>query len=174
MSELPLMAAQGQEGLSLRIAELEAESAELTKALTGLTASGSEFFVRKGDRYVADANACVEYVRRRQRTQHDYIVKATKAQRAAEVERDEALADAERFRALMRCPWISMQGAAGVHPETGERTGGGVHFGAEFWPHPPSPEFVGHYAKSTAWGRACLRALADAILEHEALSKEPR
>lgn len=82
------MAAQGQEGLSLRITELEAESAELTKALTGLTVSGSEFFVRKGDRYVADANACVEYVRRRQRTQHDYIVKATKAQRALEVENE--------------------------------------------------------------------------------------
>lgn len=77
--------------------------------------------------------------------------------------------DAMRFRALMRCGRIKMQGSSGVDPHTGERNGNDVHFGAEFWPDPPSPEFVEHYAKSTAWGRACLLALADAILEHEAL-----
>lgn len=76
--------------------------------------------------------------------------------------------DAARFRALMRCGRIKMQGSSGVDPHTGERNGSNVHFGAEFWPEPASPEFTEHYAKGTAWGRACLRHLADAILEHEA------
>lgn len=76
--------------------------------------------------------------------------------------------DAERFRALMRCGRIKMQGSAGVAPHTNERNGNNVHFGAEFWPEPPDPEWIEHYAKSTEWGRACLRHLADAILEHEA------
>lgn len=82
-------------------------------------------------------------------------------------QRDE---DAERFRALMRCGRIKMQGSSGVDPHTLERNGNGVHFGAEFWPAPPKPEYA-HLdggEKSTRWGRACLRHLADAILEHEA------
>lgn len=61
-----------------------------------------------------------------------------------------------------------MQGSAGVNPNTGARERETVHFGAEFWSFPPSPDFVDHYAKSTAWGRSCLLALADAILEREA------
>lgn len=78
--------------------------------------------------------------------------------------------DAVRFRALMRCGRIKMQGSSGVDPHTLERNGNGVHFGAEFWPAPPKPEYA-HLdggEKSTRWGRACLRHLADAILEHEA------
>lgn len=70
------------------VTALEAESAELTKALTGLTANGSEFFVRRGDRYVADVKACVEYVRARQRDQHNYIIKAITARQAAEAENE--------------------------------------------------------------------------------------
>lgn len=82
--------------------------------------------------------------------------------------------DARRFRALMRCGRISMQGSSGVDPHTGERNGNNIHFGAEFWPEPAGPEFAEHYAKSTAWGRACLRHLADAILEHEAALLSPQ
>jgi len=96
-----------------------------------------------------------------------HIANALSTERQA---REEAERDAERFRALMRCGRIKMQGSSGVDPHTGERNGNNVHFGAEFWPEPPRPD-VAHLdggAQSTIWGRACLRALADAILEHEA------
>lgn len=75
--------------------------------------------------------------------------------------------DAMRWRALMRCGRIKMQGSSGVDPHTGERNGNNVHFGAEFWPEPASPEFAEHYRRGTEWGLACLAALADAILERE-------
>lgn len=76
--------------------------------------------------------------------------------------------DAARFQALMRCGRIKMQGSSGVDPHTGERNGNNVHFGAEFWPEPIEPEWEETYRTGTTWGRACLRALADAILEQEA------
>lgn len=83
--------------------------------------------------------------------------------------------DADRFRALMRCGRIKMQGSSGVDPDTGERNGNNVHFGAEFWPEPlpeeyrlEHPDSTSMYDRNTKWGRACLRALADAILEEEA------
>lgn len=44
--------------------ELLAENAALTRALTGLTCGGSEFFVRKGERFVADIEACVAWISR--------------------------------------------------------------------------------------------------------------
>lgn len=52
------------------VAELLEENAALTKALTGLTCGGSEFFIRKGDRYVADIPACVGYVQRAREADH--------------------------------------------------------------------------------------------------------
>ncbi len=64
--------------------ELLNESADLTKALTGLTCGGSEFFVRKGDRYVADIAACVNWVRRAKQDAHRMVVEAVKARKAAE------------------------------------------------------------------------------------------
>lgn len=67
-----------------RVAGLEGESAELTKALTGLTCGGSEFFDRKGDRYVADAKACVEYVRQVRESQHRVIVREVGERKEAE------------------------------------------------------------------------------------------
>jgi hypothetical protein len=76
--------------------------------------------------------------------------------------------DAERFRALMRCGRIKMQGSSGVDPKTGERNGNNVHFGAEFWPEPIPAGFEEHYEASTKWGQFCIKALADAILEEEA------
>jgi len=94
---------------------------------------------------------------------------------ADQIEFQQIYRDALRWRALMRCPQIKMQGSAGVDPHTGERTGGNVHFGAEFWPDPQGEDFrannpksAEHMDKSTAWGRACLVALADAIVEQEA------
>lgn len=78
--------------LERRIAELEAESAELTKALTGLTCGGSEFFLRKGNRYVADIPACVAWVERRDRDAHNrYLIERQKASAAPEMK--EALTD---------------------------------------------------------------------------------
>jgi hypothetical protein len=63
---------------------LRNESAELTKALTGLTCGGSEFFVRRGERYVADVKACVEYVRESQRKCHERWANAERKARDAE------------------------------------------------------------------------------------------
>lgn len=60
---------QKEEKYQMYIETLEQEVQDLTKALTGLTCNGSEFFVRRhdfygGSRYVADIYACVEYIRR--------------------------------------------------------------------------------------------------------------
>jgi hypothetical protein len=100
-----LAAAEGERDALL------AESHELTKALTGLTCGGSEFFIRKGDRYIADIKACVDYVRRRDTDAHSHIVRAITGRQAAEADRDQWKADAagefikrrdaeERVRAL--------------------------------------------------------------------------
>jgi hypothetical protein len=62
--------------LTEQVSALETESAELTKALTGLTCGGSEFFIRKGDRFVADIPACVEWVRRAKMDAHKRSVEA--------------------------------------------------------------------------------------------------
>jgi hypothetical protein len=86
--------------------------------------------------------------------------------------------DAMRFRALMRCGRIKVWGSAGVDPNTLERREGtNVHFGAEFWPGPlpqdyreGHPEETARYDHHTAWGRLCIEALADAIIELEAKS----
>ena len=87
-SRAMLDAADALEAQHARIAELEAESAALTRALTGLTCSGSEFFIRKGDRYVADIDACVSWVRRTKEDAHRRTVKAITEQKASQ-----ALAD---------------------------------------------------------------------------------
>jgi hypothetical protein len=83
--------------------------------------------------------------------------------------------DAARFRALMRCGRIKMQGSAGVDPHTGERRpGSSVHFGAELWPEylpqdyrDKHPEEAANYDRNTRWGIACIKALADAIIERD-------
>jgi hypothetical protein len=66
------------------IRALGAESAALTKALTGLTCNGSEFFIRKGDRYTADIDACVTWVRRAKEDAHRRTVDAIRDRQAAE------------------------------------------------------------------------------------------
>ena len=71
-----------------RIAELEAETEALTKALTSLTCGGSEFFTRKGDRYVADIKTCVDWVRRAKNDAHRRFVEAIKRATAAKARAD--------------------------------------------------------------------------------------
>jgi hypothetical protein len=68
------------------VESLLAEVHELTKALTGLTCGGSEFFSRRGERYVADIPACVEYVRRAQRDYHARTLRFAERARKAEDE----------------------------------------------------------------------------------------
>lgn len=73
--------------------------------------------------------------------------------------------DAARWRALMRTPRIKMQGSAGVDPHNGQRREGTyVHFGAEFWSI-GAPHESGQCEPT--WGRHCLTALADALIEGE-------
>jgi len=67
-----------------RVEKLEEESAALTKALTGLTCNGSEFFIRKGDRFTADIDACVAYVRRAREDAHRRTVEAIRRAQKAE------------------------------------------------------------------------------------------
>lgn len=68
------------------VESLLAEVHELTKALTGLTCGGSEFFSRRGERFVADIPACVEYVRRSQRDYHERTLRFAERARKAEDE----------------------------------------------------------------------------------------
>lgn len=77
------------------ILRLKDENAELTKALTGLTCGGSEFFVRKGDRYVADIDACVSWVRRAKEDAHRRALDAIKARQASVVENEKLRAALE-------------------------------------------------------------------------------
>lgn len=70
--------------LEARVRELETESAALTKALTGLTCNGSEFFIRKGDRYVADIEACVAWITNRDRKAHRREIALVSARKAAD------------------------------------------------------------------------------------------
>jgi len=74
--------ADTQPGTADTIADLLAENAALTKALTGLTCGGSEFFIRKGDRYVADIPACVGYVQRAREAAHRRWLDAARAAKA--------------------------------------------------------------------------------------------
>lgn len=67
-----------------RAQEAEQERDELQKALTGLTCGGSEFFVRKGDRFAADIDACVAWVRRSKEDAHRRSLEAIKARQSAE------------------------------------------------------------------------------------------
>lgn len=74
------------------IEELEAERDRLrdyasaaSKALTGLTPGGSEYFSGKiGDLYVADIPLCVAHIRKRYETAMTHLVKATAAEAALE------------------------------------------------------------------------------------------
>jgi len=106
----------------LDIEALIQESADLTKALTGLTCGGSEFFIRKGDRYVADIDACVAWVRRRDSNAHERWRSAAsklldaEAREAALIAQRDALLDAVKdTRAL-----ISEGGLTGFNPLDGD------------------------------------------------------
>ena len=72
------------EGAEADNAALMAEIEVLTKAITGLTCGGSEFFTRKGDRYVADVKACVDWVRRSKEDAHRRTVQAIRRAQVAE------------------------------------------------------------------------------------------
>lgn len=115
--------ARAPSGVPTREAELEQERAALTKALTGLTCGGSEFFIRKGDRYTADINACVEWVRRRDRDAFDCSVKAIR-------ERNEAVA-------ALKLPSPPVEGTLPVAPDRVlreiERVAEVVSEGDGFW-----------------------------------------
>lgn len=96
--------------------------------------------------------------------------------------------DAERWRALLRCARIRMQGSAGFDPATGERreydneTGtfikddsGWVLFGAEFWsiyPNYTESKTQEERDADNLHGRNALIALADDVLLKERQAKE--
>lgn len=65
------------------VERLEKRAKDQTIALTGLTCGGSEFFVRDGEKFYADIDACVNYVREAKANQHREIVKRVGLQKAA-------------------------------------------------------------------------------------------
>lgn len=81
------------------LSQLTEENEQLTKAMTGLTCGGSEFFVRRGGRFVADAEACVSWVRRTRQDAHKRTVAALRRATKAEAERDEIIAGLADFDA---------------------------------------------------------------------------
>ena len=96
---------------SARIAALEAEverltkerdealsyAHEATKAITGLTMGGSEFFGRRiGDVYTADLAACVAHIREKQTREHNRWAEAASGKKAAEAASAEVMARYEK------------------------------------------------------------------------------
>lgn len=94
---------------------------ELTKALTGLTCSGSEFFLCRHGRYVADIPACLEYINRQREVAHDRAKRLVKIEREASAlrsQRDHECARGNRFYHFLvanpdvRRLYIEQEGAA--------------------------------------------------------------
>jgi hypothetical protein len=85
------------------------ECADLTKALTGLTRQGSEFFVRKGDRFTADIPACIADVRRRYEAEHAHVLSAL---RTGDKERARALSSEAREKEMVE----ALEASRGIEP----------------------------------------------------------
>lgn len=100
---------------------LRGESEALTKALTGLTCGGSEFFNRVGGRYVADIAACVGWVRRNKTEAHRRTVDAMlenkrlrdTLERIATVDQGGAFLSADGCRKSARAALSPIQQGAG-------------------------------------------------------------
>lgn len=89
--------------------KLARENEALTKALTGLTCGGSEFFVRKGERYVADIDACVSWVRRARMDAQRLAVKAIRDAKTVARERDALRAGLEEIEASLYGAWLAIE-----------------------------------------------------------------
>lgn len=82
-------------------AELAAErayTAEATKAITNLTGGGSENFIRRGDRYLADLPFCVQRIRDRFTSYHEMLLKAVCERKAAEAAAQDKIKQVEGER----------------------------------------------------------------------------
>lgn len=87
------------EALRRELAEARADRQALTKALTGLTCNGSEFFIRRGDEYVADIEACVAWIRRSRESQQAAVKSALAKRGEAEARIAALQADVARLEA---------------------------------------------------------------------------
>ncbi|WP_293380000.1 hypothetical protein, partial [Phenylobacterium sp. SCN 70-31] len=72
---------------------------KLTRALTGLTSGGSEFFVRCGERFVADTDSCLAYIKAARDGRLATLKAAIAAKQKAQAEADALRAENERLRA---------------------------------------------------------------------------
>lgn len=97
-----LTLAERVEALIASREEAERDAHELTKALTGLTVGGSEFFIRKRGRYLADIPACVQHIRERDQRNHRMIVDATVRAKAAETRGSDLLAALQETWRVLR------------------------------------------------------------------------
>lgn len=116
-------AAQALTALLEEVGRLETESADLTKAITGLTCGGSEFFVRRGKRYVADIDACVEYVERTKRDAHKRSLDATKSRNDAEAARETAERKAAAMEEALMETWRVLRAAGTLNLTRGVQLG---------------------------------------------------
>lgn len=72
--------------LSALVAELETYARDSTKAITGLTSGGSEFFGKRiGDIYTADLPYCVDHIRDHRRRLSDRLIESDKARRLSQL-----------------------------------------------------------------------------------------
>jgi hypothetical protein len=99
--------------------ELRTYAHEATKAITGLTIGGSEYFGKKiGEIYTADLPLCVQRIRDRDERSHARLLKAVAERKAAERERDEALsALAARDEDLAQCRGTAFEECAQIADE---------------------------------------------------------
>lgn len=88
--------------LTRKLDEARADRQTLTKALTGLTCSGSEFFIRRGDECVADAEACVAWIRRSRENQQASVKSAWAERRKADQREAEAQARISALEAALK------------------------------------------------------------------------
>lgn len=95
------------EALRRELAEARADRQALTKALTGLTCNGSEFFIRRGDEYVADIEACVAWIRRSRESQQAAVKSALAKRGEAEARIAALQADVARLEAEVRSSSIA-------------------------------------------------------------------
>ena len=62
--------------LQAEVERLRDDRHKLSVALTSLTPGGSEFFTRRGEDFIADADACVAVVQERRRSHQDAMMRA--------------------------------------------------------------------------------------------------
>ncbi|MCJ2009762.1 hypothetical protein, partial [Methylobacterium sp. J-092] len=103
-----------------RAEEAEKDRTALTKALTGLTWGGSEFFTRRGEDFIANAKACVENVRARMETRQRALIREADRRNVAEADRDRLADEVARLRGALERSADTLNACEGVMRNAGD------------------------------------------------------